>query len=197
MSKNEEQFYGMFRDAFEGYSPEVPAHIYDNVRAGMVRTGVAWKKWTALALLLVGTGAITWTLWPQSSVEGHVLKSTDVATLVRKSNAPEFTSDSNNNAATQNAAAVVFEPNLSAQNSTAKQSSTPRQRPAVTPELSSSTDAGEVGALTVAEPQVITPQVENQPVSAKEVQPEIAVEEKTAVKTVWPIKVKKTVTIEE
>jgi len=60
MARNEEQFYGMFRDAFRDFTPEAPAHVFESVKAnlGRERSFTSSRSlWAGLLVLLLGSGA--------------------------------------------------------------------------------------------------------------------------------------------
>lgn len=60
MARNEEQFYGMFKEAFRDFSPEAPAHVFEGVQASLGKersfSGARWL-WAGALVFLLGSGA--------------------------------------------------------------------------------------------------------------------------------------------
>lgn len=194
MSKNEEQFYGMFREAFDNFSPEVPAHIYDNVRAGMVRTGFAWKKWSAALLLLIGAGTLTWTAWPVDSTSGKSIAKQDGTEMQIRS---AFVSSN----ATEPAIVCSVANHAPVHTNRSLQSATSvsETNPPILPIQQSNHQENQLlmgmdQVAPVIDENVLVP-VQTETASSTDIEPVII--DSGASKVIWPIKVKRTVTIDE
>jgi len=194
MSKNEEQFYGMFKEAFDNFSPEVPVHLYDNVRAGMVRTGFAWKKWSAVLLLFIAAASVTWTAWPEGSSSGKSIAKGDISELPIRSAFVEHTvSEPTQVSAVANNSTGFSNGSKQSSASTYKAN---QQASSIEPLIQQEQE-------TLVRMDEVVPVLNETPIEKAQIENETINEmepvtiDSGATKVVWPIKVKRTVTIDE